>query len=73
MDRRKLRSRSRYVERNADACAQLVAPLVEVHLSQPKDRPEVFRHHSVVTEHAVEVVAGHGIEGYRMALEHLTR
>jgi 3-dehydroquinate dehydratase-2 len=50
-----------------------VAPLVEVHISQPKDRPEVFRHHSVVTEHAVEVVAGHGIEGYRMALDVLVR
>lgn len=56
-----------------DACAQLVAPLVEVHISQPKDRPEKFRHHSVVTEHAVEVVAGHGIEGYRMALDVLVR
>ncbi|MBM7506485.1 type II 3-dehydroquinate dehydratase [Nocardioides sp. 31GB23] len=52
-----------------DACAQLVAPLVEVHLSDPRTRPEEFRHHSVVTAHAVEVVAGHGVEGYRMALD----
>jgi 3-dehydroquinate dehydratase II len=52
-----------------DACAQLVAPLVEVHISDPASRPEEFRHTSVVTPHAVEVVAGHGIEGYRMALE----
>jgi 3-dehydroquinate dehydratase-2 len=52
-----------------DACAQLEAPLVEVHISQPKDRPEEFRHHSVVTPHAVEVVAGHGVDGYRMALD----
>ena len=52
-----------------DACAQLEAPLVEVHISEPKERPEKFRHHSVVTPHAVEVVAGHGIEGYRMALD----
>ena len=49
--------------------AQLVAPLVEVHLSDPRTRPEEFRHHSVVTAHAVEVVAGHGVEGYRMALD----
>ncbi|ANH39407.1 3-dehydroquinate dehydratase [Nocardioides dokdonensis FR1436] len=52
-----------------DACAQLVAPLVEVHLSDPRARPEEFRHHSVVTPHAVEVIAGHGVEGYRMALD----
>jgi len=52
-----------------DACAQLVAPLVEVHLSDPRTRPEEFRHHSVVTAHAVKVVAGHGVEGYRMALD----
>ena len=54
-----------------DACAQLVAPLVEVHLSDPEQRPEVFRHTSVVTPHAAAVVAGYGIDGYRMALEHL--
>jgi 3-dehydroquinate dehydratase II len=51
-----------------DACAQLTAPLVEVHISNPKERPEEFRHHSVVTAYAVEVVAGHGIDGYRQAL-----
>jgi 3-dehydroquinate dehydratase-2 len=52
-----------------DACAQLTAPLVEVHISDPKQRPEEFRHHSVVTEYAVAVVAGQGIDGYRLALE----
>ncbi|MCW2793688.1 MAG: 3-dehydroquinate dehydratase [Nocardioides sp.] len=56
-----------------DACAQLVAPLVEVHISEPLQRPEEFRHTSVVTPHAVEVIAGHGIQGYRMALEVLAR
>ena len=56
-----------------DACAQLVAPLVEVHLSDPEQRPEVFRHTSVVTPHAAAVIAGYGIDGYRMALEHLAR
>ena len=52
-----------------DACAQLTAPLVEVHISDPARRPEEFRHHSVVTPYAVEVVAGEGVEGYRTALE----
>jgi len=54
-----------------DACAQLTAPLVEVHLSDPTQRPEEFRHTSVVTPHAVRVIAGHGVDGYRMALETL--
>ena len=56
-----------------DACAQLSAPLVEVHISDPEQRPEVFRHSSVVTPHAAAVIAGYGIDGYRMALEHLAR
>ena len=56
-----------------DACAQLAAPLVEVHISDPPQRPEEFRHTSVVTPHAVEVIAGHGIDGYRMALEVIAR
>ena len=56
-----------------DACAQLVAPLVEVHLSDPEQRPEVFRHTSVVSPHAAAVIAGYGIDGYRMALEQLSR
>ena len=52
-----------------DACAQLTAPLVEVHISDPAQRPEEFRHTSVVTPHAAAVVAGKGIDGYREALE----
>jgi 3-dehydroquinate dehydratase-2 len=56
-----------------DACAQLEAPLVEVHLSDPGQRPEEFRHHSVVTPHAAAVFAGHGTASYRLALEHLAR
>lgn len=51
-----------------DACAQLTAPLVEVHLSDPKQRPEEFRHTSHVEPHAVATVAGHGVDGYREAL-----
>ncbi|MEI2809882.1 MAG: type II 3-dehydroquinate dehydratase [Nocardioides sp.] len=51
-----------------DACAQLTAPLIEVHLSDPKARPEAFRHVSVVEPHATRTIAGHGTEGYREAL-----
>ncbi len=56
-----------------EACAQLTAPLVEVHLSDPAQRPEEFRHTSVVTPHAVRAIAGHGVDGYRMALESLAQ
>ena len=51
-----------------DACAQLTAPLVEVHISDPTQRPETFRHTSVVEPHAISTIAGRGIEGYRDAL-----
>jgi len=53
----------------SEACAQLTAPLVEVHISEPSRRPDEFRHTSVVTAHAVAVVAGKGIDGYRLALQ----
>ena len=56
-----------------DACAQLTAPLIEVHISDPHSRPEEFRHTSLVTPYAVAVFAGHGIDGYRMALERIAR
>ena len=56
-----------------DACAQLTAPLVEVHISDPKQRPEMFRHSSVVEEHAATTIAGQGIDGYRQALEVVAR
>jgi len=54
-----------------DACAQLTAPLVEVHISDPSQRAEEFRHTSLVTPYALEVFAGHGVDGYRMALERI--
>ena len=40
-----------------------------IHISDPSQRPEEFRHTSVVTPHAMAVFAGFGIDGYRMALE----
>ncbi|MGN6160119.1 MAG: type II 3-dehydroquinate dehydratase [Marmoricola sp.] len=56
-----------------DACAQLEAALVEVHISEPKQRPEEFRHTSYVEPHAALTISGHGIDGYREALEFLAR
>jgi len=58
-----------------DACAMLVAPLVEVHISNVFAR-EPFRHTSYVSPHATGVIAGLGVEGYVLALSwvssHLT-
>ncbi len=54
-----------------DACAQLGAPMVELHISDPKQRPEEFRHSSVVTAYAAKEITGQGIDGYRQALEYL--
>jgi 3-dehydroquinate dehydratase-2 len=55
-----------------DACSQLRGPLVEVHISNIHAREE-FRHHSVVSAVATGVIAGLGIDGYRLALEHIAR
>ncbi|MGQ0466762.1 MAG: type II 3-dehydroquinate dehydratase [Sporichthyaceae bacterium] len=53
-----------------DACAQLRAPLIEVHISNPAAREE-FRHTSVVAAVAKGTIAGFGIDSYRLALRAL--
>ncbi|WP_199442640.1 type II 3-dehydroquinate dehydratase [Umezawaea beigongshangensis] len=53
-----------------DACAQLTAPLVEVHISNVHKR-EAFRHTSVVSPVAEGVIAGLGVRGYAAALRFL--
>ena len=55
-----------------DACALLRGRLVEVHISNIHAR-EQFRHHSVVSAVATGVIAGLGIDGYRLALHHVAR
>jgi len=50
-----------------DACAQLTAPLVEVHISNVHQR-EQFRHHSYVSAVASGVIVGLGVTGYALAL-----
>ena len=55
-----------------DACALLLAPLVEVHISNIHAREE-FRHHSVVSAVATGVICGLGVDGYRLALHHLAQ
>jgi 3-dehydroquinate dehydratase-2 len=53
-----------------DAAAQLSAPFVEVHLSNPLAR-EDFRHTSYTAGLAAGVVAGFGLDSYRLALRAL--
>ena len=50
-----------------DACAQLTAPLVEVHISNVHKREE-FRHHSYISAVASGVIVGLGVAGYGLAL-----
>ena len=55
-----------------DAASQLSAPLVEVHLSNVYAR-EAFRHTSYLSDIAVAVVVGMGLEGYAAALRFLAQ
>ena len=55
-----------------DACSQLTAPLIEVHISQTAAREE-FRHASVVSAVATGTITGLGVDGYRLALNWLSR
>ncbi|MEM7680145.1 MAG: type II 3-dehydroquinate dehydratase [Pseudomonadota bacterium] len=51
-----------------DALKLHKVPIIEVHLSNPKDR-ENFRHHSYVEPLAAQTIAGKGAQGYIEALE----
>jgi 3-dehydroquinate dehydratase-2 len=53
-----------------DACAQLTAPLVEVHISNVHQREE-FRHQSYISAVAAGVIVGLGVDGYALALRWL--
>ena len=53
-----------------DACAELRAPLIEVHISNVHTREE-FRHHSYISAVATGVIVGLGVQGYVLALRYL--
>jgi len=53
-----------------DACAQLTAPLLEVHISNVHKR-EAFRAHSYLSDIATGVLVGLGVRGYVLALRWL--
>ncbi len=54
----------------ADAIAAITAPVVEVHISNTFAREE-FRHRSLTTAKAKGVIAGFGLESYRLAILYL--
>jgi 3-dehydroquinate dehydratase-2 len=53
-----------------DACAELTAPLIEVHISNVYAREE-FRHDSYLSGIATGVIVGLGVQGYLLALRYL--
>jgi 3-dehydroquinate dehydratase-2 len=51
----------------ADAIAAIQTPVVEVHISNVHAR-ESFRHHSFLTPYCKGVIAGFGLDSYRLGL-----
>lgn len=54
-----------------DALKLHSVPIIEVHVSNPKEREE-FRHISYIEPVATEIFAGYGIDSYLKALEFLS-
>lgn len=55
-----------------DALNAFEGPLLEVHISNIYKR-ESFRHHSHVSLRAEGVISGFGIDGYRIAVQHIAK
>jgi 3-dehydroquinate dehydratase-2 len=55
-----------------DAIKAIRTPVIEVHLSEPKEREE-FRHISYVGMAAIDCVSGHGAQSYVIALEKVSK
>ena len=53
-----------------DALQTFNGPVIEVHISQVHKR-ESFRHHSYVSHRADAVLAGFGVHGYALAMQHM--
>ncbi len=54
----------------ADAVAAITAPVVEVHITDITRR-EPWRRHSMLTAVCRHTIMGHGLDGYRMAVDWL--
>ncbi|MEO1729871.1 MAG: type II 3-dehydroquinate dehydratase [Pseudomonadota bacterium] len=53
-----------------DAARAITTPVIEVHLSNPKEREE-FRHISYIGMAATKTFEGHGADSYRLALDYV--
>ncbi len=53
----------------ADAIAAINTPVIEVHISNVYKREE-FRHSSMLAKNCAGVIAGFGMDSYRLAIEH---
>lgn len=53
-----------------DCIRSIKAPVVEVHISNVHQR-EAFRHHSMISAACKGVIAGFGLDSYRLAIEAL--
>lgn len=51
-----------------DCIKSLTAPVIEVHISNVHSREE-FRHHSMISPACLGVIAGFGLDSYRLAVE----
>jgi 3-dehydroquinate dehydratase-2 len=54
----------------ADAISAITTPVVEVHISNVHKREEC-RHHSMISRVCLGVIAGFGLDSYRLAIEAL--
>lgn len=53
-----------------DAIAAITVPVIEVHISNVYKREE-FRHHSMLAKNCKGVIAGFGMDSYRLGIENL--
>ena len=54
----------------ADAVSSISVPTIEVHISNVYAREE-FRHHSLIAAYCKGVIAGFGLNSYKLAIESL--
>jgi 3-dehydroquinate dehydratase-2 len=55
----------------SDTIAAINTPVVEVHISNIHAR-ESYRHQSLISKNCVGMIAGFGLESYKLALQYLT-
>jgi 3-dehydroquinate dehydratase-2 len=55
----------------SDAIAAIKTPVIEVHISNVHAR-ESYRHQSLISKNCIGVIAGFGLESYKLALFYLT-